>query len=198
MKLLATAATVVALSGAASAASAGVVTAYLYDGYTENYGSSISFSDPVGSVTANDIEFYTDNAGGWFPAQVGGFGASFGADIFSDIYVATAGTYSLTLGSDDGSYVFVNGALVGSEPGLHGYFTTSFDVTLNAGLNPVEVQFYNGPCCGSGVDLFLPDGASFAAPEPASWALMLAGFAGLGAALRGWRRKESGAPASAS
>jgi hypothetical protein len=135
----------------ANAAVAELVNVALYDSYVDTPGVGISFSNYAGPLTANDIMFYSDNSGQWFPTQIGGFGASFGANMTAGLSVAATGTYDFTVGSDDADYVFIDGTLVGSEPGDHGYFTTPFSVFLTAGTHALDVELYNGPCCGSGV-----------------------------------------------
>jgi hypothetical protein len=62
---------------------------------------------------------------------------------------------------------------------------------LPAGTDTIKLT-YEGVIGDGSVDFFV--GAPNGVPEPATWALMLAGFAGLGAALRG-RRKAMAAPA---
>lgn len=64
---------------------------------------------------------------------------------------------------------------------------------LNSGLTHVAVVFDNFYCgaCGG---YYVSGGSGFAAtiPEPASWAFLLAGFGGMGAALRSRRRAVTG------
>jgi hypothetical protein len=63
---------------------------------------------------------------------------------------------------------------------------------LSAGTNVITITFLGG--IGDGEVDFFVGAPQTGTPEPATWALMLAGFAGLGAALRG-RRKALAAPA---
>ncbi len=62
---------------------------------------------------------------------------------------------------------------------------------LSAGVNDITINYLGS--IGDGDVSFLV-GNPLAVPEPATWGLMLAGFAGLGAALRG-RRKTLASPA---
>jgi hypothetical protein len=111
---------------------------------------------------------------------------SFGAQFTGVLDVATTGNYDLTFGSDDAGYLFIDGDLVLALPGQHGYGTNSVPISLSAGQHSFEVQYYNGPCCGAQIGFFLDDGVEFGegVPEPATWAMMIAGFGLSGAALR--------------
>jgi hypothetical protein len=62
---------------------------------------------------------------------------------------------------------------------------------LGAGTNVITMEYIGNV---GGGDVAFAVGSAVSVPEPATWALMLAGFAGLGAALRG-RRKALAAPA---
>jgi PEP-CTERM motif len=70
-----------------------------------------------------------------------------------------------------------------------------------AGVNAGYPQFAVGPSySGQGMALYEPYDVTkwtiSAAPEPATWTMMLAGMAGLGLAMR-WRRKQPGSAATA-
>ncbi len=159
----------------------GNVNGTVFNNFSEG-GGDITFSDPVTSFTSPNIAF----ADPWWP---NGATNAFGAELTGYFNASVAGIYSMTLGSDDASYLFVNGAAAGSLPGTHGYSTTTFDVNLNAGLNPFRVAFFNGPCCGSRLTLEPGDVAYAAAvPEPDTWAMIAGGLGIAGAAA--WRRRQ--------
>lgn len=178
MKTSLTALAAVLALGAASAASA--VTTDIYSGYSGT-ASGAPYSGFVGTLTTPGITFATDTGYNWHP-----FGLdSFGADSMATINVTAAGNYTFTLNSDDGSQAFIDGALVVDDGGSHGPATATGSTFLTVGTHHLEVQFFE--CCGgpSGVDFTLPSGVSYVAvPEPATWAVMLIGFTGMGAVLR--------------
>lgn len=180
-----------AVVGAAHAAT--TVSVNVYNTYTDT-GSSITFAgSPAVSTTlpATPNGFSYD----WNSNGVPGYNAntSFAADLKGGLYAQTAGNYTLNFTSDDAGYLFVNNALAGSEPGTHPSYTISPTVYLNAGLNNFEIQYDNTECCGANVALSLPSGVSEVSgvPEPASWALMILGVAGIGSAMRFQRRHAS-------
>lgn len=167
---------------AAPAFAAGNINVTIFNDYSEG-GGDISFSNPVTSFTSSNIDFEDP----WWP---NGDNNSFGAELTGYFNVAVAGTYSMILGSDDASYLFVNGAAEGSLPGDHGYITTTFDVNLNAGLNPFRIAFFNSFCCGSRLTLEPGDvGYAAAIPEPDTWAMLASGGLGLAGAAA-WRRRQ--------
>lgn len=66
--------------------------------------------------------------------------------------VDTAGSYTLFVSSDDGSRVYLDGALLINNDGLHGMQERSATVTLAAGYHPLRVEFFeNGG--GAGLEL---------------------------------------------
>ncbi|WP_394764205.1 PEPxxWA-CTERM sorting domain-containing protein [Phenylobacterium sp.] len=183
--LLGAAASLVLL--AAGAAQAGVTT-YVYNGHTQ-VGGGAPFSDLVGVLNTPGISFGTDTGFNWHP-----FGLfDFGTDSFGTVVVAADGIYTFDLSSDDGSQVFIDGNSFISRPGPHGPDSTSGTIFLSAGVHAFEVQFFE--CCGgpSGLDFDLANGVVIGGgvPEPASWALMLTGFFGLGGALRHARKAKT-------
>jgi hypothetical protein len=54
----------------------------------------------------------------------------------------TAGSHNFTLGSDDGSRLYIDGALLIDYWSAHGYGTMSAAQTLTAGTHTVVVEFY--------------------------------------------------------
>jgi hypothetical protein len=99
-----------------------------------------------------------------------------------DLLVAISGNWS-TAGTDTGDHTFL---------GIDPSFTVTQDFVYNAGLNET---FFQAHATYDGVD----PGLTFnlvgqAVPEPASWAMMLVGFGGLGVAMRS-RRKLAAATA---
>ena len=143
-------------------------------------GLDFSGATVTGTETWASIDSFAHYGGDWNP------NASFGALVSATIQVATTGSHTFTLGSDDASYLFIDGNLVGSLPGHRAYGTANFSSTLTAGLHTVQVQFYNSFCCGSRLSVDLGPDVSIAnpVPEPESWALLLAGLGLLGARIR--------------
>jgi hypothetical protein len=107
--------------------------------------------------------------------------------------IATAGTYSLSLGSDDGARLYIDGEIAVDGDFSHPFSYVSNDLDLSAGTHTIRlVQFEIGG--GSGVSVLFNDEAlsgdlisttaAAAVPEPLSWAMMLGGFGLIGGALR--------------
>jgi hypothetical protein len=104
--------------------------------------------------------------------------------------IASAGTYTLGLGSDDGSKLVIDGVEL-SNDGDHGFNTVTQDYALTAGLHPIRIlQFEDAGVTGLTVSLngnALDSTMLQAVPEPASWATLLAGV-GLAGFVAGRRR----------
>ena len=127
-----------ALAGMASAASASVTT-NIYSGFTGS-GGGAPYSGLVGALTTPGISFATDTGYGWHPFGLG----SFGSESLATIDVATAGNYTFTLNSDDGSLAYIDGGLAGC-PGGFPYYAKALEAgaeyaTPWAPTNTVYVQ----------------------------------------------------------
>ncbi len=118
-------------------------------------------------------------------------GAAWETAMFSGNFtLASSGVVSFTLGSDDDSFIYVDGTLIGQNPGLHGVTTVEFDSpTLGAGGHTLNVFFADREDVGAflslnllSTDVVITPGV----PEPGSWALLVAGAGLLGA----WSRRH--------
>lgn len=154
-----------------------------YFGSFTDTGTSITFSNllfsDVYSGTAagikNDRDLGGTNSDPLWPDA----GINFGADVSTQFLAPTSQTYRLSLGSDDGGYMFVDGVLAINNGGIHGIVTLTQDIFLTAGLHNIEVQYDNVFCCGAVLDFSVGT-----VPEPTSWAFMILGVAGIGFAMR--------------
>jgi hypothetical protein len=153
------------------------VTVDIYSGF-QTSGGGAPYSGLVGSFTSPDILFATNTGWAWHPFGMG----SFGADITGCLSVAASDNYSFSLSSDDGSLLFIDGSLVVNNGGPHGPVMVTGGAFLTAGLHSFEVQFFEDFGGASGVDLYLPNGVSYAtcpAPLPSSLLLLAPGLLGL-------------------
>jgi hypothetical protein len=126
------------------------------------------------------------------PDSTGGndYGA-FETAVFSGVFnLGAPGTVEFLLGSDDDSFIYVDGTLFGQNPGVHGVTNVDFtSPTLGAGTHRLDVFFADRENTGAYLSLSLlsqdvtitPPSAT---PEPATWALLLLGFTTLGATVR--------------
>src|SRR5204862_503569 len=121
------------------------------------------YSNLVNTLTPTVIQYGTQTGFNWHP-----FGLSaFGADVTGSIQVATAGNYTFTLSSDDGSLLFIDGKQVVGNGGAHGSGNVTGSTTLTAGVHSFEVQFFENGLGASGLDLNLPSGVTYTTSSPA-------------------------------
>jgi hypothetical protein len=101
----------------------------------------------------------------------------------------------ISVSSDDDALVYVNGLFVGGNPGVHPGETTNIDLGILNGTNSLEV-FYADRAHVAADLAFNVDGAfTSAVPEPATWAMFIIGFGGIGLMMRASRRKTAAATA---
>ena len=111
------------------------------------------------------------------------------AYFVGDFTLGTSAVVSFTLGSDDDSFIYVDGTLIGQNPGVHAVSTVSFSSpTLTAGAHEVKVFYDDRQHTGAALSLNLTSAGVIITPtdvpEPASMTLLGAGLAALGAARR--------------
>jgi hypothetical protein len=100
------------------------------------------------------------------------------------------GATSITVTSDDDTFVYLDGSYVGGNLGVHGDETSVLDLGNLTGNHTLNVFYADRAQVGAdlsitGVGLDTLSGT----PEPATWAMMLMGFGGLGAMLRSRRNR---------
>ncbi len=116
------------------------------------------------------------------PNSTGGNdGAAWETAMFSGNFtLGSSGVVSFTLGSDDDSFIYVDGHLIGQNPGIHGVTTVEFDSpTLAPGAHTLDVFFADREDTGAflslnllSTDVVITPGV----PEPGSWTMLLAGL----------------------
>ncbi|MGH7023250.1 MAG: PEP-CTERM sorting domain-containing protein [Caulobacteraceae bacterium] len=113
--------------------------------------------------------------------------------VFTGFDYTVADSYVASDGVDSPSYIDF-------QPGYQSDLRIEFADALTVGSpdNPIVTDDASYECQGSfscydlggGNTRYIDSGFATEVPEPAIWALILTGFAGLGAALRGRRRRE--------
>ncbi len=105
------------------------------------------------------------------------------------INVSSPTNYNFSLGSDDDSWLFVDGVLVGDNGGVKGGSPTTFNTgNLAAGNHTVSLFFADRHQVESGIT-FDPTFQVTSTPEPASLSLVATGLIGVFGAVR---RKRKG------
>lgn len=85
----------------------------------------------------------------------------FAAVFEGSLMVRTLGVYTLSISSDDGSRLYVDGKLVVDNDGNHSMTKRSASMPLSAGLHEIRVEFYdNNGDAGLELSWVRPDGVS--------------------------------------
>jgi hypothetical protein len=111
--------------------------------------------------------------------------------------LSSAQSVEFELGSDDDSFIYVDGVLIGQNPGVHSVTNVDFSSSvLSAGTHSIEVFYADRDQTGASLSLdLLTSGVVITpgVPETSTWAMMGLGFAGLG--LAGYRTSRRRAAA---
>jgi fibro-slime domain-containing protein len=143
------------------------------------------------TITGNSFfngNFNTPNGTGPNDSQ-----GTFQTAIFSGSFTfAAAQNFTFSIGADDDAWMFVDGHQVVQLGGVHPNTFETDDVALSAGLHTFKLFYADQQSGGASLSFSIPDNVIVtvptAAPEPASWAMMLGGFGAIGGALRNRRK----------
>lgn len=159
-------------------------------------GTFVSSAVNYGGGDGSDIVSFLGADGASYVGPSGPYDLSDGIlDMKGYLYIPTAGTYNFALVNDDAAQLSIGGTPIISV-NCCGYSTGSATFAT-AGYKPIDVVYANTYFYGVGqayVTLYdgsgsvLSSGLTTTVPEPAAWALMLAGFGALGLALRAGRK----------
>jgi len=138
----------------------------------------------VGEIPASSVDFGLPNSD-WFPF---GLTSNFSAEMRGYFVVATDGSYTFSTGSDDGSYLFIDGQMVVNNGYYQGYTVRQGTVTLSAGPHLFDLQYFQGGG-GAALTMGVPAGVTVdPLPEPATGVPLAAVF-GV-AAIAAFRRRN--------
>jgi uncharacterized repeat protein (TIGR01451 family) len=135
-------------------------TPFQYDWYAAKY-FSFATTTPVASM---------NQSSNFFPVNDGLSGDPFYTAIHWTGFVTfpASGTYQIALGSDDDSWAYLNGNLVGSVPGIHSFTQKNFSVTRStAGTSTIDLYFAERHKVQSGFVFQMP-GVTFSPCAPAT------------------------------
>lgn len=141
----------------------------------------------VVTTPVSDNTFFVPNGNGTSNAN------SFLTAIFSGVItLASAQTVNFTFGGDDDMFLFVDGQSVGQLGGVHGFTTASPTTSVLSAGNHIFTAFYADRAQTQAQTYFniTTEGLTVTpgVPEPATWAMMLLGFGGIGMTLRRGRK----------
>ncbi|MBL8227441.1 MAG: PEP-CTERM sorting domain-containing protein [Bryobacterales bacterium] len=114
--------------------------------------AQIAFANPVCNI------LFVNSPASFSPC---GMSNSFGAVVTSQINVATGGLTTFFVGSDDGSYLYVDGTLVVNNGFFQGFVERSGSINLTPGLHTLTVQYFQVGG-NTGLSVRLPSGVTYA------------------------------------
>jgi hypothetical protein len=115
--------------------------------------------------------------------------AAFETAVFSGTFnLAGPGSVNFNVQSDDDSFVYLNGILIGQNPGIHGVTGTTFTGNGLLGSNTLEIFYADREQTGAFLSVSADVTLTAAVPEPSTWAMMILGFFGVG--FMAYRRKS--------
>jgi len=164
-------------------------------------GSVLCTASAAGSATGIVLDFsnaalVNSLCGAGASARINN-GMSFGARITGSFSVASTGMYNANIDTDDGDVLTIDGVTQNSAWFTKGGGPGAVSLNLVSGTNPFTLDYFQGPCCGafinitvgSGITVTPPTPPTTSTPEPATFALMAGGLAGVGVVAR--RRRSA-------
>ena len=95
-------------------------------------------STPTHEEIVSDINYENSQESFW----EGGSKDTFGAKLEGEITIESGGSYTFFAGGDDGVIVYIDGAPVINNDGLHGFRTRSGEIELEPGTYEIEVRYF--------------------------------------------------------
>ena len=88
-----------------------------------------------------------------------GFTTAFAARFKGKLDAPSDGTYQFTLQAEDGAVLYINSAEIVNHDNEHSYTSVSNTVSLDKGLNDIEVHYFKGGSGTHGLELrWIPPG----------------------------------------
>jgi fibro-slime domain-containing protein len=145
---------------------------------------------PANVTATSVVSLPIENDNMYLPDATGGNDSQgFLTAIFTGTLVLpTAETFTFHLGADDDTFVFIDNQVVDQLGGVHGIADAAATTSvLSAGAHSFKMFYADRAQTGAQLHFSIDtQGVTLkpGVPEPATWALMLLGFGGAGAALR--------------
>jgi hypothetical protein len=111
---------------------------------------------------------------------------AFETAVLTGTFSSTGGLVNFTVGSDDDAFVYLNGILIGQNPGIHALTNVTFSGTAINGTNTLEIFYADREQVAAQLSISTDEVLS-AVPESSTWAMMILGFLGIG--FMAYRRK---------